>query len=131
MSSNKTRGVKVDFEALSRYGIDSNRKILTKKAIKANQIKPKCLDKLLETDKYGYWSDPAGEIFLSDFSSDMGSPDRKTSRPRSNESASEDEQENKTITNESDHEMSPEANDIDNDIDGDESKNTTPVQDAS
>ena len=99
MSLNKTRGVKVDFEALSHYGIDSNRKILSKKAVKANQIKPKCLDNLLESDKYGYWSDPAGDKFLSDFSSEMGSPDCKTSRSRSNESESEEEKPDKTITN--------------------------------
>ena len=130
MSANNTRGIKLDFESLNRYGVDSNKKIVKKKTSKSNQLKPRCLGSLVETDKMGYWSDPAGENFLSDFSSDMGSPSCDRSRPRSNESESEDDKGNKTLTNnESDQESNPEQ--CDNGVDGDDSKNVTPVQDGS
>ena len=128
MNVNKTRGIKLDFEALSRYGVDSNKKVLTKKATRANQIKPKSLGDLVETDKFGYWSDPAGEKFLSDFSSDMGSPSRGRSRTRSNESGSDDGKENKTITN---NEADQDSNQDDGEGDAEDSKNATPVQDCS
>ena len=123
MSGNKTRGIKLDFEALSRYGVDSNRKIMSKKNSRANQIKPKCLGNLIENDAMGYWSDPSGEKFLSDCSTEMASPDRSRSQ---HESESDEEKEaNKTITNnESEAEGSQEDS-------HDESKTSSPVVDGS
>ena len=53
MSGNKTRGIKLDFEALSRYGVDSNKKIMPKKSSRASQNKPKCLGNLMENDGMG------------------------------------------------------------------------------
>ena len=124
MSGNKTRGIKLDFEALSRYGVDSNKKILPKKSSKANQIKPKCLGSLIENDGMGYWSDPSGEKFLSDCSTEMASPDRSKT-PQGSES--DEERANKTLTNnESDAEASQDGHDSQ-----DESKTSTPVVDGS
>ena len=125
MSGNKTRGIKLDFEALSHYGIDSNRKIMPKKSSRANQNKSKCLGNLIENDGIGYWSDPSGENFLSDCSTEMASPDRSRT-PHGSESDEEKEVNNTITNNDSDAEGSQEGHDSQ-----DESKTSTPVVDGS
>ena len=64
----RTCGVSLDFEALSQYGIDSNKKAITK-AIKAGKSKPKALVDSFDKENLGYWSDPDGKEFFSNFSS--------------------------------------------------------------
>ena len=101
MSSNRTRGVNLDFGALSRYGVDSNKKILTK-AVKAAKMKPKSLGSCFEKDDMNYWSDPTGVNFLCHSSvnkSDMDDIDREADRSRSKSSGPDsDEEQNKTLT---------------------------------
>ena len=102
MASNRTRGVNLDFEALSRYGVDSNKKIMTK-AVKAAKIKPKALSSCFEKDDMKYWSDPTGVNFISHSSaneSEMDDIEGEADRSRSKSSSldSEDEQNNKTLT---------------------------------
>ena len=100
MSSNRTRGVNLDFGALSRYGVDSNKKILTKTA-KAAKIKPKSLGSCFEKDDMNYWSDPTGVNFLCHSSvneSDMDDIDGEVDRSRSKSSGLDsDEDQNKTL----------------------------------
>ena len=61
-------GISLDFEALSWYSIDSNKKAITK-AIKAGKSKPKALVDSFDKENLGYWSDPDGKEYFSDFSS--------------------------------------------------------------
>ena len=66
--SRRTHGVSLDFEALSHYGVDSNKKAITK-AIKAGKSKPKALVDSFDKENLGYWSDPDGKEYFSNFSS--------------------------------------------------------------
>ena len=101
MSSNRTRGVNLDFRALSRYGVDSNKKILTKTA-KAAKMKPKALGSCFDKDDMNYWSDPTGVNFICHSSvneSDMDDVDGEADRSRSRSSGLDsDEEQNKTLT---------------------------------
>ena len=51
---NRMWEVSLDFKAMSHYGIDSNCKILSNKASKANKTKLKRLEKLQECDALSY-----------------------------------------------------------------------------
>ena len=51
--SSRMCGVSLDFEALSRYSIDSNKKAITK-AIKAGKSKPKSLVDSFDKENLGY-----------------------------------------------------------------------------
>ena len=64
----RTHGVSLDFEALSHYGVDSNKKGISK-AAKAGKSKPKSLADSFEKENLGYWSDPDGKEYFSNFSS--------------------------------------------------------------
>ena len=62
------RGVSLDFKALSRYGVDSNKKAITK-AIKAGKSKPEALVDSFDKENLGNWSNPDGKEYFSNFSS--------------------------------------------------------------
>ena len=66
--SSRTHGISLDFKALSRYGLDSNKKAITK-AMKAGKSKPKALVDSFDKENLGYWSDPDGKEYFSKFSS--------------------------------------------------------------
>ena len=66
--SSRTRGVSLDFKALSHYGVDSNKTAITK-AIKAGKSKPKALVDSFDKENLGYWSDPDSKEYFSNFSS--------------------------------------------------------------
>ena len=66
--SSRMCGVSLDFKALSCYGIDSNKKAIMK-AIKAGKSKPKALVDSFDKENLGYWSDPDGKEYFSNFSS--------------------------------------------------------------
>ena len=51
--SSRTHGVSLDFQALSHYGIDSNKKAITK-AVKAGKSKPKALVDSFDKETLGY-----------------------------------------------------------------------------
>ena len=91
--SSRTCGVSLDFEALSRYGIDSNKKALTK-AMKSGKSKPKALVDSFDKKNLGYWSDPDGKEYFSNFSSKcIMSEDAKIQ-----DGGSDDEDQNSTLT---------------------------------
>ena len=94
--SMRTRGVSVDFECLSRYGVDSNRKIITNKGIRPSKNRVKCLENAFEKESIGFWEDADGKNFLSNFSESdvdkMAETDGE-SEPQINSKGDEDLQE--------------------------------------
>ena len=60
-------GVSHDFQALNHCGIDSNKKAISK-AAKAGKSKPKSLTDSFEKENLGYWSNPDGKEYVSNFS---------------------------------------------------------------
>ena len=66
--SGRMCGVSLDFEALSCYGVDSNKKAISK-AVKSGKSKPKSLADSFEKENLGYWSNPDGKEFFSTFRS--------------------------------------------------------------
>ena len=65
--SGRTHGISLDFEALNKYGVDSNRKTVSK-ACKTEKSRPKCLSNDFSKESLGYWSDPDGKEYFSNFS---------------------------------------------------------------
>ena len=66
--SSRTHGVSLDFKALSHYGVDSNKKAITK-AMEQGKSKPKALVDSFDKENLGYWSDPDAKEYFSNFSS--------------------------------------------------------------
>ena len=49
----RTHGINLDFEALNKYGVNSNRKTVTR-PIKSGKSRPKCLSDDFSKESLGY-----------------------------------------------------------------------------
>ena len=63
--SHGTHGVSMDFQALSKFGVDSNKKIIQRPALKP--IKRKNLNLDLTKQELGFWDDADGFEFCKSF----------------------------------------------------------------
>ena len=57
----------VDFECLSHYGVDSNRKIITNKGVRPSKSRAKCLENAFDKESLGFWEDSDGKFFFVKF----------------------------------------------------------------
>ena len=90
----RTRGISLDFEALNKFGLDSNRKIQNKSR-RSRKDCSKSLSDQFGKESLGYWSDPDSNNYFENFS--MENSDRSTGRQNGDSS---DENEDLTLTQE-------------------------------
>ena len=64
----RTRGISLDFEALSKFGLDSNRKIMQNKSKRSRKDCSKSLSDQFGKESLGYWSDQDGNNYFENFS---------------------------------------------------------------
>ena len=63
----RTRGISLDFEALSKFGLDSNQKIMNKSK-RSRKDCSKSLSDQFGKESLGYWSNPDGNNYFENFS---------------------------------------------------------------
>ena len=100
----RTCGISLDFEALNKFGLDSNRKI-QHKSRRSRKDCSKSLSDQFGKESLGYWSDPDGNNYFENFS--MENSDRSTGRQNGDSS---DENQDLTFTQEKANEQEVDDN---------------------
>ena len=98
----RTHGISLDFEALNKFGLDSNRKV----QYKARRSKKECSKSLSDhfgKESLGYWSDPDSNNYFENFSI-------KNSDKQNGDSSAEESQADLTLTQEKTNEQEIEDN---------------------
>ena len=63
----RTHGISLDFEALNKFGLDSNRKVQNKSR-RSRKDCSKSLSDQFGKESLGYWSDPDSNNYFENFS---------------------------------------------------------------
>ena len=94
--SARTHGINLNFEALSKYGINSHRKAISI-VLKAGKSRPKCLSGNFTKESLDHWSNPDGKNFFLNFSLNITMENQNTQDGHQTEDEGNDDQ-NSTLT---------------------------------
>ena len=99
--NSRTCGISLDFEALNKYGIDSNRKTVSR-PVKSKKSRPKFLSDEFSKESLGYWSDPDGKEYFSNFSSKVTSMEQAEQDGHQTDDEENDHNSTTTVDNQND-----------------------------